>query len=662
MAMSHAREIEGYILDGMARALYVHAYMIWATEVEPPPQMDTSWEEMAPNNAATRKASMQAAKALVDLLAEANHLGADHPMNDLFRKVSSKIDADRAYVFGEELALLALGTLDVGDSHFILPPDPSRPRRWDPVIPGFSIELDDDGHALSWDGGVSWERNPRKPVRAAARRRTDDDDDDPSDAEIDAALDRAAAMALQGEETEATVTVTPDLRRALQAYRGMVGDMLSPEGAARARARIDRALSRGRVDPDTAEYARDMASFATNPAKRNAGLVLTALLLEDDPLVQKASTRMIKRAYGNGTIVLVVDSVDAAIATLEVHPEIKLIVSDVDVLGDKSGVELFYWVRDRRPELVDHYIFFTGGHPEVAQVHYRYLEKGAVLPEDFRKAMRVPAPAVARTATPHTRLPLPGAPSMSAQEFARKVKDAIPRIGNANGPDGRPAERFGPKIFISALWRYLQTDPAIMALSAGEPIGPAPSRAFRMMLLDANAKGLLHLARADLVGAMDPTAVADSEIRYMNAEFHFVYDDHDSPASRSWAPAGRSHQGHAAMPSGDTLTLSEFAQAVHSALPSIRGGEDSEGRFVGRVGDAVFINRVWEVLRRDPRFSSMGLAAFKQQLVAAQREGLVVLTRADSQGDMNPRDLRESEIVSLGATFNLIEAPRARRY
>ena len=615
MAMPHAREMEDYILDGMARALYVHAYMIWATEVEPPPQMDSSWESAAPNNAATRKASMQAARALVELLQEANHLDADHPMNDLFRKVSSRLDADQAYVFGEELALLSLGAMDVGDSHFILPPDTTGHRRWDPVIPGFSITLDDDGRALSWDGGLSWERNPPH-VHSLLFDRTR------------YSTDQAKRWADQQGYKYGSLDKTESHVRLRQGH---------PD---------DRPCRNVEIEPGV------QAVVCANPAN-----VLTALLLEDDPQVQKASTRMIKRAYGNGTIVLVVDSVDAAIATLKVHPEIKLIVSDVDVLGDKSGVELFYWVRDHHPELVDHYIFFTGGHPEVAEIHYRYLQKGAALPEDLRKAMRAPAPTAARTVAP-----LPGMPPMSAEEFARRVKAAIPHIGNANGPDGRPAERFGPKIFISALWRYLQGDPAILALSAGEPIGTAPPRAFRMMLLDANAKGLLHLARADLVGAMDPDAVAASEIRYMNAEFHFVYDDHDSPASRSWAPAGRSHQGHAAMPSGDTLTLSEFAQAVHSALPSIRGGEDSEGRFVGRVGDAVFINRVWDVLRRDPRFSSMGLAAFKQQLIAAQREGLVALTRADSQGDMNPRDLRESEIVSLGATFNLVEAPRARRY
>lgn len=45
---------------------------------------------------------------------------------------------------------------------------------------------------------------------------------------------------------------------------------------------------------------------------------------------------------------------------------------------------------------------------------------------------------------------------------------------------------------------------------------------FKQQLVAAHRKGLLTLARADLVEAMDPKRVAASETRYLNSTFHFV--------------------------------------------------------------------------------------------------------------------------------------------
>ena len=49
--------------------------------------------------------------------------------------------------------------------------------------------------------------------------------------------------------------------------------------------------------------------------------------------------------------------------------------------------------------------------------------------------------------------------------------------------------------------------------------------AFKRRLVEANTAGLVTLARADLVGAMDPVDVSESETRYLTAEFHFVRVD-----------------------------------------------------------------------------------------------------------------------------------------
>ena len=80
-----------------------------------------------------------------------------------------------------------------------------------------------------------------------------------------------------------------------------------------------------------------------------------------------------------------------------------------------------------------------------------------------------------------------------------------------------PEDRFHDnKVFIAALWRATQEEPSFPLLSLPE---------FKQRLVEANSQNLLHLSRADLVQAMDPQLVADSETAYLNATFHFVLVD-----------------------------------------------------------------------------------------------------------------------------------------
>ncbi|TQF16711.1 hypothetical protein FJV41_06735 [Myxococcus llanfairpwllgwyngyllgogerychwyrndrobwllllantysiliogogogochensis] len=73
-----------------------------------------------------------------------------------------------------------------------------------------------------------------------------------------------------------------------------------------------------------------------------------------------------------------------------------------------------------------------------------------------------------------------------------------------------PTGRFGrDKVFISHVWKALQPE--------------WPHReAFEAALLEANRTQRLSLTRADLVSAMNPTDVAESEVRSYGASFHFV--------------------------------------------------------------------------------------------------------------------------------------------
>ena len=84
-----------------------------------------------------------------------------------------------------------------------------------------------------------------------------------------------------------------------------------------------------------------------------------------------------------------------------------------------------------------------------------------------------------------------------------------------------PQDRFHDnKVFIAALWRASQREPSFPRLSLAE---------FKQRLVEANSHNLLHLSRADLVQAMDPQLVADSETVYLNATFHFVLLEGDHP-------------------------------------------------------------------------------------------------------------------------------------
>lgn len=112
-------------------------------------------------------------------------------------------------------------------------------------------------------------------------------------------------------------------------------------------------------------------------------------------------------------------------------------------------------------------------------------------------AARKPAHGTARRpAAP--RRPAPASPLVVVRDAAAKVK-----------APGRFGDR---KVFVSALWQRV-----------GNTLGMSLD-AFKQWLVVQHRAGVLQLARADLVAAMDPDLVAASEIRFGNATFHFLVD------------------------------------------------------------------------------------------------------------------------------------------
>lgn len=96
----------------------------------------------------------------------------------------------------------------------------------------------------------------------------------------------------------------------------------------------------------------------------------------------------------------------------------------------------------------------------------------------------------------------PGKPGPFSRNVLRDVK-AIPASG-----------RFGPRnVFISEAFKLYK-----------RRSGPMNLYEFKRALVLANQRGDLNLVRADLVGAMDPKLVNDSETQHLNATFHFIVD------------------------------------------------------------------------------------------------------------------------------------------
>jgi hypothetical protein len=90
-------------------------------------------------------------------------------------------------------------------------------------------------------------------------------------------------------------------------------------------------------------------------------------------------------------------------------------------------------------------------------------------------------------------------------EFARRVVSAARSV---------PTGRFGEnKVFIAHVWRALRGAPDLDGWAFPE---------FAQKLIEANHARLLDLSRADLVEAMDPEDVRESEVRHLGASFHFV--------------------------------------------------------------------------------------------------------------------------------------------
>ncbi len=152
------------------------------------------------------------------------------------------------------------------------------------------------------------------------------------------------------------------------------------------------------------------------------------------------------------------------------------------------------------------------------------VQTDAPTPSEGASARKVPAATPREAAAPPEPPTAASAHDMAMEETASPapaptedtVAGRAPHSPEAfathvlNVARALPTGRFGQnKVFISHVWKALQPE-------------WSNREAFDAALLEANRTRLLSLTRADLVSAMDPRDVAESEVRSFGASFHFV--------------------------------------------------------------------------------------------------------------------------------------------
>lgn len=143
---------------------------------------------------------------------------------------------------------------------------------------------------------------------------------------------------------EGTGLGLPLSRRFVEAFGGTMRAENRPEGGARIMVRLP-------VSGQTSIASE----LAPAPLPRVALGDRTVLVVDDEAELRSLAARAIGRL---GVTVLTAASVPEARALLAAHA-VDAIVSDVRMPGE-SGLDLFAWVRDHRPGLIDRFLFVTG--------------------------------------------------------------------------------------------------------------------------------------------------------------------------------------------------------------------------------------------------------------------------------------------------------------
>jgi DNA-binding PadR family transcriptional regulator len=119
-----------------------------------------------------------------------------------------------------------------------------------------------------------------------------------------------------------------------------------------------------------------------------------------------------------------------------------------------------------------------------------------------------------------------------------------------------------------------------------------------------------------------------------------------TPHGRPVTSSGEPPRSPPPTPPATPPSTSNLLQVVHEAIHRI----GAEGRF----GEKVYVSAIWRTIERDRKAGDLSLDHFKSWLVRANRDGWLVLARADLIGAMDAKQINESEINDRGATFHFV--------
>jgi hypothetical protein len=139
----------------------------------------------------------------------------------------------------------------------------------------------------------------------------------------------------------------------------------------------------------------------------------------------------------------------------------------------------------------------------------RWLDSSDGTPRAAPSATTQPAPEPRRLEPPRDE---PRELHLDPATFAATVQAAA-----RSSPTGRWGDN---KVFINHVWRQLREEPNFPRLDLA---------AFKERLAEANQRGLLRLERADLVEAMNPDDVRESETTFLTATYHFILVERELP-------------------------------------------------------------------------------------------------------------------------------------
>jgi hypothetical protein len=167
-----------------------------------------------------------------------------------------------------------------------------------------------------------------------------------------------------------------------------------------------------------------------------------------------------------------------------------------------------------------------------------------------------------------------------------------------------------------------------------EPVDPVTSTLRKHALVRALGRRALRRASAEAntrsAGAQD-AAPRTSAVERIEQPPLLRLIPAPAPA-RSDAPA---------LPGANLLDV------VREAIPQV--GAD------GRFGpEKVFVSALWHRIEHARRPADLSLDGFKRWLITANRDGWLVLARADLVGAMDAKQVAESEIRDRGATFHFV--------